>query len=1731
MSNPIGDRNLLFGILAVKKDIISGDTFVAAMKVWSADKKKGLAQILREQNAITENHHAVLEEQVDQSLAKYDHDTHQCLATFNLAGPAREGLEQLGDADVSVGLAQVPVEPPKPAAAPAKTVEPVSVKTPGPVNKPKPQKAVPPIPKAPPRPAGISGWVLLGCGATFGIVVVVIGAAAVIGMLFFWLAPHPAGVPKGEAIAQEKPDQGKPKGPDLALPVDKPKLIKPPAAEPEEPIVIKPPVDKPEDPVGVKPPVVKNQLRAEFILELPRPAGRAVLSADGQRVAYTTSNIGSFDHREAPAFDQIKTTIIDGVLTAVHPLASSPDGKKMTLAAGTKDGPKVFVWNWQTTQVEKTFSFPNLAISNVFSANGRLMATYFTQTPEGQPVEHWLHVHAIFTGRTINQWQLNAEPNFFGFTPDNNKVFVATKGDQAVRAFALDGGGQSLLPFAQPAKKYAFARDFSKFAYIEAPTQVQLGFVDGVRSLGKLDTNKESNHIKIAAYSPDNRFLLLGIEDVSKHPVLAGKAMLVDLASGKTVALTDELQGFPDRAELAANGVGLLQGQNLRPRLYRFSIAPVEAVVKAPAGPTPGFVQLFNGKDLTGWMPTKIMAGNWRVENGILLGTASGKISGRLVSAMPRSRDFHLRVEARLQEKGTGFVYVRCPDESLFGTAAIMNGSFLDQKISVGGLVSHVPGRSSSLPQLDGTVLPFGEWLVLDIIAEGDRVRLKVNGKATADVLDPANVRAGHVILLAAPNSTIEFRRIEVKELNFIAAPPPIAADGFVSLFNGKDLTGWKPHAQQPGDWRVVNGILTGKAVGPGYLFTVRDDYQDYHLRLEARVKPGGSSDLMFRYALDFQGYEARIADKITGHMTVRSKTGVGNGRAILSTGFAPPEPPGEWIPMEIIAEGNRVRLKINGFGTVNFVDNKNNFRSGHIGMRDLNGCIEFRKIEIKELNLVAAPPPPPLPAEDGFVPLFNGKDLTGWKSNRTAPGDWRVIDGILTGSGPNLRELYTPRDDYGDFHLRLEGRINDDGNGFVVVRYPHGPAELKKMAIGGYAARISSRPVELIRTGSLFVYDGFGVRTLAFKEPLAPAGQWFNMEIIAKGNLVVVKVNGRETKSFLNPKDQLLGGRIVLGFSDTTRKTVMEYRKIEIKEFKAVAAAPPPAARRLAAYVPLLNGKDMTGWRVEGAGTWKVTPDGDLISQGPEAGLLTNRRDFKNFNVKIEMSASADVEGFLAFRQNPGAKGKWLGLTSRLTGDGALVRAGFVGIDSANKETGSILADLKPGTKFKLEFQVEETALRAFASGRATGGLTFAPDRHPAGAIGLYIAQGTVRIHKFEVAEELPDAPLPVAAGEFVPLFNGKDLTGWKPHQDFPGVWRVENGVLIGAAPGKTVARLHTVEPRFKNFHLRVEARGGDKSLGTIGFRYPDGGLPGYNATVNGLKPEGIKVGGLTAQIEIERVGKGIVLPALSDVLVPRDRWFTLEIMAQGNRLIILADGKKTTDTADETYLAAGYISLGLFGPGTIEFRKVEIRELKPADAAPPPPPEPPAAQGIFAPLFNGKDLTGWLPHAKRPGNWRVENGILIGSAPNGSALYSTRNDYQDFYLRAEIRINDKGFGRVFARAAYDPAKIPSKVIGYEALINQRPLGDKTGTLTATSLVNQAMTRARESPAPAGEWFLLEVVATGDLVTVKVNGVAVADFQDLKKQFARSGHIALLQDANAVIEFRKVEIDERPAR
>jgi Domain of Unknown Function (DUF1080) len=180
--------------------------------------------------------------------------------------------------------------------------------------------------------------------------------------------------------------------------------------------------------------------------------------------------------------------------------------------------------------------------------------------------------------------------------------------------------------------------------------------------------------------------------------------------------------------------------------------------------------------------------------------------------------------------------------------------------------------------------------------------------------------------------------------------------------------------------------------------------------------------------------------------------------------------------------------------------------------------------------------------------------------------------------------------------------------------------------------------------------------------------------------------------------------------------------------------------------------------------------------------------------------------------------------------------------------------------------------------------------------------------------------------------------------------------------------------------------------------------------------------------------------------------------------------------------------------------------------------PPAAPAADdnGGWVQLFNGKDLTGWEVYPSGTGNWKVKDGILIGSGP-ASHLFTIRDDYTDFDFKIEAKINDHGNSGQYFRTKFGPG-FPK---GYEAQINSTHLGPvRTGSLYNFAPVYDML-------VPPDTWFTQEVIARGNHIIIKVNDKTTVDFVDKKNTYEK-GRFALQQhDPGTVVEFRKIEVKE----
>jgi hypothetical protein len=203
------------------------------------------------------------------------------------------------------------------------------------------------------------------------------------------------------------------------------------------------------------------------------------------------------------------------------------------------------------------------------------------------------------------------------------------------------------------------------------------------------------------------------------------------------------------------------------------------------------------------------------------------------------------------------------------------------------------------------------------------------------------------------------------------------------------------------------------------------------------------------------------------------------------------------------------------------------------------------------------------------WKPLFNGKDLTGWKLHPKPSGSieevitkekdgkviafegklkdgktvplWRVEDGILIGSGP-ASHLFSQKDDYENFEYRIEAQINDKGNSGQYFRTKYGPG-----FPAGYEAQINATHGDKIRTGSLYMPQVKEV--LVLEAPHKP-DEWFTQHVIANGNHIQIFVNGKKTVDYKDPKNTYTKGHFALQGHDPG--TVVKFKKIEYKELPA---------------------------------------------------------------------------------------------------------------------------------------------------------------------------------------------------------------------------------------------------------------------------------------------------------------------------------------------------------------------------------------------------------------------------------------------------------------------------------------------------------------------------------------------------------------------------------------------------
>ena len=189
----------------------------------------------------------------------------------------------------------------------------------------------------------------------------------------------------------------------------------------------------------------------------------------------------------------------------------------------------------------------------------------------------------------------------------------------------------------------------------------------------------------------------------------------------------------------------------------------------------------------------------------------------------------------------------------------------------------------------------------------------------------------------------------------------PLGKDsGFVPLFDGKSMKGWVGNV---GGYEAKDGVLTclsGKGKG-GKIFTEKE-YGNFIIRFEFKLTPGANNGLALRCPLEgkpaSKGFESQILDNSSKrYLNKKPFQYHGSLYKCLAARRGFLKPVGEWNRQEVILDGNRIKITLNGEVILEDKDLSRFKRpgKGHIGFLGHGSKVQFRKIELKELKAAAS--------------------------------------------------------------------------------------------------------------------------------------------------------------------------------------------------------------------------------------------------------------------------------------------------------------------------------------------------------------------------------------------------------------------------------------------------------------------------------------------------------------------------------------------------------------------------------------------------------------------------------------------------------------------------------------------------------------------------------------------------------------------------------------------------------
>ena len=352
---------------------------------------------------------------------------------------------------------------------------------------------------------------------------------------------------------------------------------------------------------------------------------------------------------------------------------------------------------------------------------------------------------------------------------------------------------------------------------------------------------------------------------------------------------------------------------------------------------------------------------------------------------------------------------------------------------------------------------------------------------------------------------------------------------GFVSLFNGVDLTGWKALVENPiarskmteeqlnaaqkaanektkGDWIVKDGLLV--FTGHGDNLATDKKYADFEMYVDWKITEKGDAGIYLRGSPQVQIWDTSRRD---AGAQVGSGGLYNNEKNASKPLVVADNKIGEWNRFHIIMKGEKVTVWLNGILVTdnipleNYWDRKQPiFPKEQIELQAHGTYVAYKNIYLREL-----PTNEPYALSDeekkqGFVSLFDGTSLDQWTGNTSG---YNLVNGAVevnpdAGGGGNL---YT-KDEFADFIYRFEFQLTPGANNGIGIRAPlDGDA-----AYAGMEIQVLDNEAPKYKDLHEYQYHGSVYGVIPAKRGfLLPTGEWNKEEIVVKGNKINVTLNG----------------------------------------------------------------------------------------------------------------------------------------------------------------------------------------------------------------------------------------------------------------------------------------------------------------------------------------------------------------------------------------------------------------------------------------------------------------------------------------------------------------------------------------------------------------------------------------------------------------------------------------------